>query len=243
MAAVRSILFALIFYPATILWAAAGIIGGLAGPKVTLAVVMNWVDLHHWLTVRLLGIRARIEGNIPDGAYLIAVKHQSMFETIEMLRYARFPVIVLKRELSRIPIFGWVTRLYGVIPVDRSAGAKALRQMVARGREAVAANRPILIYPEGTRVLPGQSPPLRPGFAGLYRALGLPVLPVALDSGRVWGRGLVKQSGTVTIRVGEVLPAGMKRDEIERAVHSAINALELAPKPGAELLGRRDDPS
>ena len=229
MAAARSLLFFVIFYPATLLWAAAGIAGSLFGRHVTLAIIMNWVALHHWLAKHLLGITARVEGVIPEGAYLIAVKHQSMFETIEMLRFARLPVIVLKRELSRIPIFNWVTRLYGVIPVDRTAGAKALREMVAQGKAAAAANRPVMIFPEGTRVLPGETPPLRPGFAGLYRALGLPVLPVALDSGRVWGRGLAKRGGTVTIKIGDPLPPGLKRDEIERAVHKAINALESAP--------------
>lgn len=229
----RSLLFSAAFYPATLLWATAGIIGSLFGRRTTLAIVMNWVDIHHWLTVHVLGIRTRVEGAIPPGPYLIAVKHQSMFETVAMLRVARFPVIVLKQELARIPFFGWVTRLYGVIPVERSAGAKALRTMVAEGKAAVAANRPVLIYPEGTRVRPGEAPPLRPGFAGLYRALGLPVVPVALDSGRLWGRGLVKRSGTVTFRVGDPLPPGLKRAEIEQAVHAAINALELAPEARA----------
>jgi 1-acyl-sn-glycerol-3-phosphate acyltransferase len=105
--------------------------------------------------------------------------------------------------------------------------------MVAEGRNAVAANRPVIIFPEGTRVRPGETPPLRPGFAGLYRALRLPVVPVAVDSGRLWSRGFVKRSGTVTFRIGETVVPGLKRDEIERRIHAAINALESAPEARA----------
>jgi 1-acyl-sn-glycerol-3-phosphate acyltransferase len=83
----------------------------------------------------------------------------------------------------------------------------------------------VLIYPEGTRVRPGEAPPLRPGFAGLYRALGLPVVPVAVDSGRLWPKGLLKRSGTIHFLIGETIPPGLKRDEIETRVHAAINAL------------------
>ena len=86
----------------------------------------------------------------------------------------------------------------------------------------------MVIYPEGTRVAPGTTPPLRAGFAGLYRALGLPVVPVALDSGRLFPRGLLKRSGTIHFKVGEVIPAGLKREEIEARVHAAINALETS---------------
>jgi 1-acyl-sn-glycerol-3-phosphate acyltransferase len=97
--------------------------------------------------------------------------------------------------------------------------------MLAEGKKAVAQGRPVAIFPEGTRVPHGQAPPLRPGFAGLYRALGLPVVPVAHDSGRLWGRGFVKRAGVIHVRVGEVIPAGLKRDDIEAQVHAEINAL------------------
>jgi 1-acyl-sn-glycerol-3-phosphate acyltransferase len=148
-----------------------------------------------------------------------------MYETLEMVRIADTPVIVLKRSLSQIPLFGWLTRRYGVIPVDRSAGSKALRQMMTEGRAATAGGRPVIIYPEGTRVRPGAAPPLRSGFAGLYRALGLPVVPVAVDSGRLWTKGLLKRAGTVHFRIGETIPPGLKREEIEARVHAAINIL------------------
>ena len=229
MVALRSLVYAAIFYPATLLWVLAGIVGSLFGRRYPLAVVLSWVKLHHWLAEDLLGIHVRMEGSIPSGPHLIAVKHQSMLETVEMVRLSNLPVIVIKKELADLPLFGWMTRRYGVIPVERSAGAKALRALVEEGRRALATGRPVIIYPEGTRVRVGETPKLRSGFAALYRALGLPVVPVAVDSGRLWGRGLVYRSGTVTLKVGETIAPCLKRDEIERRVHAAINALELAP--------------
>ena len=230
MTALRSLLYAAIFYPATVLWVLVGVGATSLGRRATLAVVLSWVEFHHWLATRVLGISIRVEGQLPDGQYLIAVKHQSMLETMEMVRLTNLPVIVLKKELADIPLFGWMTRRYGVIAVERTAGAKALRALVDEGRAAIATGRPVIIYPEGTRVRVGQTPPLKSGFAALYRALGLPVVPVAVDSGRLWGRGLVHRAGTVTLKVGETIPAGLDRKTVEGRVHSAINALELAPE-------------
>ena len=230
MVAVRSLLFAALFYSATALWVLAGIVATLFGRRPTLAVVLSWVGVHRWLTRHVLGIVTHIEGAIPDGPHLIAVKHQAMYETLEMVRLTHLPVIVIKKQLVDIPLFGFMTRRYGVIPIERSAGAKALRSLLTEAKLAVASGRAVMIFPEGTRVAPGQTPPLRSGFAGLYRALGLPVVPVAVDSGKLWGRGLIKRSGTVTFRISETIPAGLKRDEVEARVHAAINALELAPE-------------
>jgi 1-acyl-sn-glycerol-3-phosphate acyltransferase len=232
-ALIRSLVYAAIFYPATALWVISGIAASLFGRRPTLAVVLSWADFHHWLAANVLGIRFRVDGAVPAGPHLIAVKHQSMLETVEMVRLAALPVIVMKQELADIPLFGFLTVQYGVIPIERSAGAKALRALVASGRAAIASGRPVIIYPEGTRVRQGETPPLRAGFAGLYRALGLPVVPVAVDSGRLWGRGLVHRSGVVTFRVGETIPAGLDRDEVEARVHAAINALELGAQASA----------
>lgn len=233
MAAVRSLLYALIFYPLTALWVLGGIVAALFGRRQTLAVVLSWADIHHWLVEHVLGIHVRVIGTIPSGAHLIAVKHQSMLETLEMVRVTNLPVIVIKKELADIPLFGWMTRRYGVIPVERTAGAKALRALVQEGKQAVETGRPVIIYPEGTRVPLGQTPKLKSGFAALYRALGLPVVPVAVDSGRLWGRGFVHRAGTATLKVGETIPAGLNRDELEARVHAAINALQLAPEASA----------
>lgn len=222
---VRSGLFALIFYAGTLLYVVAGITASVVGIRAVRAVVHRWADFHHSLVRAVLGIRTEVHGALAPGPLLIAAKHESMFETIEILRVASTPVIVLKRELAYMPLFGWLTRRYGVIPVEREAGAKALREMLAGGKEAIAEGRPIVIFPEGTRVPHGEAPELRAGFTGLYRALGLPVVPVALDSGRLWTRGLLKRRGTIRIQIGEAIPPGLKRAEIEARVHAGINAL------------------
>jgi 1-acyl-sn-glycerol-3-phosphate acyltransferase len=222
----RALLFSLIFYPGTLLFVIVGLAAGLFSRQAMLAVIQEWALFHRRLCEGVLGIRTKVEGEIAPGPYLIAFKHQSMFETIEMLLLARSPIVVLKRELADLPLFGRITRRYGVIPVDREAGAKALRDMLAAAKIAKASGRPVAIYPEGTRVRPGEAPALRSGFAGLYRALGMAVVPVAHDSGRLVGRGLHKRAGTVRMRIGEIIPAGLPREEIEARVHSAINVLE-----------------
>lgn len=227
----RSALYAAIFYPGTVLFVLAGLVVSPFGRDATRALVRSWAVFHHVLASGILAIRNEISGTVPKGAVLIAVKHESMYETMAMVWIANTPAIVLKRELSQIPLFGWLTRRYGVIPVDRNAGSKALRAMMEQGRELAAGGRAVIIYPEGTRVPHGSAPPLRSGFAGLYRALGLPVVPVAVDSGRLWTKGLLKRSGTVRFQIGEPIPAGLKREEIETRVHAAINIFESASEP------------
>jgi 1-acyl-sn-glycerol-3-phosphate acyltransferase len=227
MALLRSILFAIIFYPvsvvAVLLAAPAGLVAGRRGVQ---ALANWWARYHRWCAVHLLGIRTRIEGAFPAGPALVAAKHQSMYETLELVVILDNPGIVMKRELAEIPVWGTLAQKYGLIPVDRRGGATALRRMLRAAEAAIGEGRPIVIFPEGTRVPPGEQPPLQPGFAGLYRALGLPVVPVALDSGRVWPRGrFIKRPGVVTMRVGELIPAGLPRKEAEAAVHAAINAL------------------
>jgi 1-acyl-sn-glycerol-3-phosphate acyltransferase len=233
MTALRSLLYAAIFYAATLAWVLVGLVTSLLDRRATLAIVLSWTQFHHMLVTRVLGIRIKVEGRIPPGPHLIAVKHQSMLETMEMVRLTDAPVIVIKKELADIPLFGSMTRRYGVIAVERSAGAKALRALVDEGREAIATGRSIIIYPEGTRVRVGEMPPLKSGFAALYRVLGLPVVPVAVDSGRLWGRGFVHRRGTVTLKVGQTIPAGLDRKSVEARVHAAINVLESAPEASA----------
>ena len=225
MTLIRSLLFALLFYLGTLLYVLTVILLSPFGDRTVQAIVHAWSDFHHGLVANVLGISWQVEGKVPEGAFLIAFKHEAMVETIESLRFARKPVVVMKRELTQIPLFGWVTRRYGIIGVDREAGASALRNMLAEGKKATEQGRPVAIFPEGTRVPHGQRPPLRPGFAGLYRALGLPVVPVAHDSGRLWSKGVIKRPGVIHVRVGEIIPAGLKRDDVEARVHAAINAL------------------
>jgi len=225
----RSALFALFFYPGTALAVLLAVPTAAIRQSWLSWVIHAWAHWHRWCAATFLGIRSRVEGARPEGAVIVAAKHQSMFETIEMLVLLDRPAVVLKRELADIPGWGWAARRYGVIPVDREGGATALRRMLKAAREAIADGRPIAIFPEGTRVPVGEQPPLQAGFAGLYRALGLPVVPVALDSGRIWPSGrFAKRPGIVTVRFGEPIPPGLPRSEIEARVHAAINALERA---------------
>ncbi|MCJ7421153.1 lysophospholipid acyltransferase family protein [Sphingomicrobium astaxanthinifaciens] len=219
----RSLLFALIFYPGTVLVCTVALLVTPLGRGPLRAVVRFWAVFHRWLVKHVLRIRFVWNREVPEGAYLIAVKHHAMLEAVDTLRFARTPIVVMKQELVDLPLWGWVTRVFGVIGVDRKAGAKALRDMVKRGRKAQADGRPIVIFPEGTRVPAGAAPKLGAGFAGLYRMLGMPVIPIAHDSIHVWPKGFVKQAGTVRFHVGDVIPPGLSREEIERAVHEAIN--------------------
>lgn len=225
MAHIRTILFSLVFYPGSLAFVVAAL--SLAHDTVsTQRHARRWARFYHWCTAHMLGIETRVEGYRPTGPVLYAAKHQAMYETFDLLRLLPDPAIVLKEELIRVPLWGKVVENYGVIPVDREGSAAALRTMIASARRAVKAGRPLLIFPEGTRVPPGETPPLRAGFAGLYRAAGLPVVPIALDSGRLWPRRGVKRAGVVTMRFGAPIPAGLPRAEIEARVHAAINLLE-----------------
>ncbi len=224
-AALRSALFVLLFYPGTLIYVLMILAVTPFGSRPVQFWVHAWAVFHYSLVQHVLGIRFIWNGVIPDGPYLIAVKHQAMVEAVDTLRFARSPVVVMKRELSRMPLWGKAARVYGVIGVDRDAGAAALREMMVEAKKAAAGGRPVIIFPEGTRVRVGETPPLRPGFAGLYRVLGLPVVPIALDSGVVWPRGFVKHRGIIRFKVGEIIPPGLKRDEVEARVHTAINAL------------------
>lgn len=230
MALIRSVLFAIIFYLGTLVAVLASFPLMLAGPEAVRRQAARWARFHRWCARHLLGIRSRVEGGIPPGPVLFAAKHQSMYETLELVLLLGCPATVLKRELADIPLWGRVAKGYGVIPVDRAGSAAALRAMVAAAKAAVAEERTLLIYPEGTRVAPGEQPELRAGFAGLYRTVHLPVVPIALDSGRLWPRNsFVKRPGIVTFRIGAPIPPGLTRAEIEARVHAAINALEMHP--------------
>lgn len=223
----RSALFAFLFYSGSVVAVLLALPAALIGRGPLLRLTFGWARWHRFCARYILGIKTRIEGTPPRGAALVAAKHQSMFETVEMLLLLDEPAVVLKRQLADIPGWGRVARSYGVIPVDREGGAAALRQMLRSARKSAAEGRPILIFPEGTRVLPGEQPPLQPGFAGLYGALGLPVAPVALDSGRLWPRrSFVKRPGVITIRFEEPIPPGLPRAEIEEKVRQAINSLD-----------------
>ncbi len=221
----RSLVYAAFFYIGSTIIVVGGAIVGPVSRR-----ALQWAS---WLWSRwfricarlFTGVRLRIEGDIPQGSVLFAIKHESAYETMLVLSLFDRPATVMKRELRKLPVWGWVAERQGSIFVDRHAGSAALGELLTRGAEARADGRPVVIFPEGTRVLPGQTPPLAAGFAGLYKVLQMPVVPVAIDSGRLWPRGLVKHPGSITMRFGVPLPPGLPRDEIEARVHTAINAL------------------
>jgi 1-acyl-sn-glycerol-3-phosphate acyltransferase len=227
MALFRSALFALVFYAGTVVYVVTGVLLLPLGTRPVQAVANGWALFHRFCARYLLGIRTRIEGKVPAGAVLVAAKHQSMYETVDLVVVLDTPSIVMKRELVRIPLWGWLSEGYGMIAIDRAGGAAALRDLIKAGDRMRAEGRPVVIFAEGTRVAPGEKPELQSGFAGLYRALGLPVVPLALDSGRLWPRrSFVKRPGIITMRFGEPIPPGLPRRDIEARVHAAINALE-----------------
>ncbi|SDA33738.1 1-acyl-sn-glycerol-3-phosphate acyltransferase [Sphingomonas sp. NFR15] len=219
--------FAVVFYGGSVAFVLLSPLAAAIGRPALLGLARAWIGFHRWAARALLGIETRIVGDPQLGTpALYAAKHQSMYETLELSRILNRPAIVMKQELADIPIWGRAARRYGVIVVDREASAGALRRMLGEAKVALDAGRSIVIFPEGTRVAPGERPALKSGFAGLYQMLKLPVVPVALDSGRVWPRRGPKRPGVVTIRFGEPIPPGLSRKEAEARVHAAINALE-----------------
>ena len=157
-----------------------------------------------------------------------ASKHMSMWDTLALYLALDDPGIILKRELLRIPFYGWYLGKAAAIPIDRSGGAEALRRMTRAAEAVLAAGRPILIFPEGTRKKPGAAPDYKPGVAGLYSLLNVACIPVALDSGRYW-QGFTKYPGTISLQFLEPLPPGLKRRDfmgrLEDRIETATNRL------------------
>jgi 1-acyl-sn-glycerol-3-phosphate acyltransferase len=225
MAMFRSLIFPLIFHPIGAILVFAAIVGSWFGQTGVIWGARKWAQWHRLCARFILGVRGRIEGQLDQGQALYVFKHESMYEAIETLALFERPIVVMKEELLAMPFWGYASRKHGSIGVDRDAGSAAMRAMIAAARTAKASGRPIVLFPEGTRVPHGDAPALKAGLAGLYKILDLPVVPVALDAGRLWPRGFVKQAGVVTFKVGAVIPAGLPRAEIEARVHDAINAL------------------
>ncbi|MFD1106472.1 lysophospholipid acyltransferase family protein [Sphingobium olei] len=224
--AVRSLLFMLLFYVGSVGFVLAAMLFGWVAPTAVQRIATAWSRFHRGCARWLLGQKVVVEGELPQGPYLYIVKHESMFETIDMLCLFDRPAIGAKRELFDIPFWGGIARRYGLIPIERTAGASALRTLRAAAKTATAEGRAICLFPEGTRVPHGERPPLKAGFAGLYSLLRLPVVPIAIDSGRVSPRGrFLKRSGVITYKVGEMIPPGLDRKDAEARVHAAINAL------------------
>lgn len=178
------------------------------------------------LVLSLLGVRTQFRGmeNIPAGPCLIAMKHQSTYDTVAPFIFLDDPAFVLKAELLSAPVFGWYCKRVDMIPIDRDGGAKTMKLMLTAAKAAAGKGRPILIFPEGTRQEVGAPPDYKPGVAGLYRALGLPCIPVAVNTGLFWSGSGVKNI-TPGVVVFEALPAiepGLSRDDFMGRLESVL---------------------
>jgi len=225
MAVLRSLVFYPVFYLGSIFITAASLAASPFDVPLFRRLVRGWPRWQRFCLRWIVGIRVRIEGSGPvEGPVLYAIKHESFFEAIDMPALFDLPVVFAKDQLFSIPLWGPAARAYGIVPVEREQGARALRAMIASAKGYSESGRPLVIFPEGTRVPHGAEPPLQAGFAGLYKLLGLPVVPVAVNSGPLYHR-VWKRAGTVTYRFGEPIPPGLPRAEAEARVHAAMNAL------------------
>ncbi|MEW5726644.1 MAG: lysophospholipid acyltransferase family protein [Pseudomonadota bacterium] len=225
MTALRSFLFILA------LWAWTLVLGilflpALAGPRgLAVAAARFWLRGVFVFLRALCGLTYEVRGAVPKGAALVASKHQSTFETFAFRLILDDPAVILKRELLRIPIFGWYLGKSGVIAIDRAAGTKALKAMVKGAEQAKADGRQVLIFPEGHRMAVGEAPDYHTGVAMLYGALDLPCVPVAINSGLFWGRGgLAKRPGTVVVEFLEPIAPGLDRKAFMAELQSRVEA-------------------
>lgn len=222
----RSVLFALIFYPVSVLYVVAAFAMIFVSAPLMRRIAHHWAGFHRSCARWLLGVKVEIIGAPQAAPALYAIKHESMFETIEVPLVFAEPAVVAKRELQHIPLWGQIATHYGMIFIDRDGGAATLRSMMQAVRGFVADGRSIVIFPEGTRTPHGVHAPLQSGFAGLYKIAKLPVIPVAVDSGRLMRKGrFTRYPGTVTVRFCDPIPPGLDRETIETRVHAAINML------------------
>lgn len=229
----RSLLFNLWFYLVTTVLALAAYV-----PRaITRDRAPQWAIARTWAWLTIKGLRAicgitwEVTGldTLPEGPALIASMHQSAFDTMIWMLLVPRPCYVLKRELVRIPVFGAMCTGTDMIVVDRSAGASAIRELLRDTDRAVGERRHIVIFPEGTRMAPGAIGALQPGIAAMASRSGLPVIPVATDSGRCWGRRAFRKTpGVIRIAIGAPLPAGLPRAELLRQLEQAFVAGDAA---------------
>lgn len=219
----------------------------LAGPR-------NWIlgAARFWIRAVTAGHRVlagthyEIRGldRIPEGPVIIASKHQSMWDTIIYNLILRDPAVVLKRELLFIPFFGWYLLKLGMVPIHRGGHAAALKAMIRAAKERLSQGRQVVVFPEGTRVPPGQSRDYKVGVAALYRQLGVPCVPVALNSGLFWGRRqFLRRPGTIVLEFLEPIAPGLDRKQfmsrLEQRIQAGTEHLEQEAMAlrGAESLG------
>jgi 1-acyl-sn-glycerol-3-phosphate acyltransferase len=205
---------------------------------------MAGLKAHGRFSVGLLrvicGTQMEVRGaeKLPPGPVIVASKHQAAWDTFALVFLMRDPALIMKNELMSIPFYGWFSRKFEMIPIKRELGAAAMRQMAKEARKRAADRREIVIFPEGTRQLPGTAPAYKPGILLLYEGLKLPVCPVALNSGVCWPRhSLMRYPGTITVEFLDPIPADLPRDEFMQRLAGAIEPAtdRLVAEARAEL--------
>jgi len=222
---VRSIVFNVLFYINIVARMIAALPTLVLPHAFLLRVLRGYARSSLWLLRVVCGITVEWRGRekLPPGAYLVACKHQSVWETFALFALLPDPTYVLKRELMWLPLFGWLATKAGMIPVDRATRASALARMAAAARKEVARGRQIVIFPEGTRRTPGAEPRYLPGVAYLYANSGLACVPVALNSGLFWPRrSLRRYPGTVLVEVLDPIPPGLDRRAFMARLQGAL---------------------
>ena len=231
MTAARSLAFVALFY----LWSAVVAIAILplliAPRRWLLAATRLWIAVVIAMLRPVCGIRVEVRGreHLAAGPALIAAKHQCMFDTWACLSVFTDVCYVMRKELLRIPFFGWYSWKSAVIVVDRGGHAKALRKLVTDARARIGQNRQVVIFPEGSRTAPGLTGDYKPGIAALYRDLGLPCTPMATNSGVHWPpHGFIRRPGTIVYEFLAPIPPGLHRGEFMRVLEERIETASRA---------------
>ena len=203
-----------------------------AGPRRwVMAGIKVWARVVTWLAWAICGIKTEVRGreHLPQGAALIAGKHQSLFDTCAPFVFLPDICYVLKKELVTIPLFGWYTLKGGMIVVDRDAGSTALRKLVDDSKDRLRHTLQIMIFPEGTRTTPGDKASYKPGIAALYRELDMPCIPMATNSGMHWpSKSWIRTPGTIVFEFLPAIPPGLKRGEFMRELEDRIETASKA---------------
>jgi 1-acyl-sn-glycerol-3-phosphate acyltransferase len=242
----RSLIYNVLFYALLMIWFVVAIPTFVMPSRGIMAVARLWSRQNTWLLRVICNVKVEYRGveKIPKGPLLVASKHQSMWETFALLQVLDQPLYILKRELTRIPFFGWYLMKAGMISVDRRAGGRALLKMVRQASEEVRNNgRQLIIFPEGTRRPPGAPPDYKPGVAQLYASCRVNCLPVALNSGLFWPRRtFMRYPGTLVVEFLDLLPPGLPRDEFLTRISAVIEEatarlVEEGRREQAQLFG------
>ncbi len=225
---IRSFLFAIILAIVTIPYALFGILIFWAPPMTRHRLITTWVPIMMWVIRHVLGIRYRVIGreNLPATASVVLSKHQSAWETIALQQILPPLCYVLKRELLRVPFFGWGLASIPGIAIDRAAGKDAMSQVVEQGRARLKEGLWVVVFPEGTRVAPGTTRRYKPGGAILAKRAGVPVVPIAHNAGEFWKRNaFIKRPGEIVVSIGPVITVkGEKAEAVNERAEAWIEA-------------------